>query len=1041
MLRIAAVIIVSVLAVPSASLALAAEAPPVFSLDFDGTIVAHAADGSEIRPLEADHVAFAPGLTGQALQADAARLVYPASVVPGETGTLEIWASPLQAGLGKGWYFLSGDATEWGPDGVPRLWMYEGSPRFDMDGGDRLISAPLPRGVTWAVGSWHQFVGTWDHSGKVELYLDGRLLVRKSVAPWRVPTRKGFTIGCGRTFGSEGSLPANALVDRVRMYDRVLPADDIRAHFLQMGIPQLTVRLEHSLFTTTLSGIPVTVENAGGGDWRGNVYWSCGTRSGNMPVAGLKPGQSVQVVAQSPVAVGATGQIALDLHWQEGLGGKTARSDALAAYIPPPPSALETKAPQWTLVRTVNCADEPPVTEVGKSAAADGPAGRCREAGAACYDRFAYVFKLSGAGRLLRLTVEHPDDKKRCTMISYSIPKFQSSGIAGSEQQVLGHGILSGGIVPLTNGIVSRQFVFPCAADQIGIIIETGTSGQPAAACTLRLEEADARYGPAATGPALGARNHRYAGLYWEDPVIAQDFGWTGTDYTQWDQTLSRAMDYLTWTGQDLLVYPTVWYFGPIYQSRVEPGTWPSGGRYHPAEYPRLIAQRCSQRGIKFVPTYTIWRLPSLAEWIRSPEEVIAGTPSVNTVTRDGKVLTETNWGSPPLLNAQHPRVQQALLDLIDEHVAMCGDQPSFAGVGFALWPSSPMQAGAKLVTSFDDWSLGEFARSTGAKLPGDPKSPERFKRRADWILGDPARKAAWIRWRCDCMTRFYAEAARHLAAAGPEAKLRLMIQEPYPERGGDPAQELREQGLDLPALAKNPQIVLDRWLNQTAHRSSEKDGDDPAKIYYDQAELTPHFQKPFSGLPRSSATVHQQYFESHAVLGNPNAPKLHFPPPWEIEAYGRACQPVPWGRHFLRHWARSLFLFDAQWLSIGGFSLGTEGAEPEVSEFVRAFKALPQVPFSDVGCTGAVVVRGALAEGFRWVYAVNITNHDAPLALHVAGGTLQDCATGEAAGNAGQLNTSLRPYDLRVWRVPASAVVTLAQPSAEPEREAWAGE
>ncbi|NLC55426.1 MAG: hypothetical protein GX774_01135 [Armatimonadetes bacterium] len=1011
---------------------------PVFTAEFDGDLAARGVGGQTIRPLRAEAPAFAEGRSGQALRADAGCVTYPASVVPRDAGTLEVWVSPLASGTGNGWYFYSGDASEWGPEGVPRLWLWEGRPRFDVDGGERLICGGLPPGVAWVPGSWHQLVGTWDRQGAVALYVDGRLVTRKGVASWEPKPCQGFVIGAGRGLDHQSLLQGNALIDRVRLYDRVLPPEAIRARWREMGIPMLSVSLRRTLVRAG-EALPVRVENVGGGRWQGELRWAGASARGRRTLAAA-PGKAVAVALAG--ATGARGEVALTVQWSEGHRGRVQRTEKLQAYVPPrlpPPPA---RGPQWRLVRVVDCAREAPVSEVGRSAVVAGPAGRYREAGPRCYDRYAYVFSLSGRDRLLRLTVTHPDDRKRCTMLSHSIPDFQPLEVAGWEQQVLGHGLLSGGRLPLTRRMVTRQYLFPCPSDRVAIIVETGTTGQNAAVGTLKLEEAEPVYGPPAAAPALGARQHRYAGLYWEDPVLAQDFGWTGTGYSRWDAILRRAMDYLAWTGQRLLVYPTVWYSGPVYQSRVEPGTWPYGARHHPSEYPRLMALRCAERGIRFVPTFTIWRLPSLAPWIRTLAEVIAGKPSVNTVNRAGEVITDTNWGSPPLLNAQHPRVQKAILDLVDEHVALCGDLPSFDGIGFALWASSPMHVGAGLVTSYDDWTVTQFARHLGQTPPGEAGSAARFRQRADWILGDPKRRAAWVRWRCEQMTRFYVEVARRLRKAGPHAKLRLIILEPSPGAEVDPARELREQGLDLEALARVFGIIIERWLNQTAHRSLEKDGHDPADIVYDQVELTPRFQRPLRGLPRPAATIHQQYFESHAVLNaewGKDAPKLELPPPWTIEAAGRACQPVPWGRHFLRHHARSLALFDAQWIAIGGFSLGTAGAETEVREFARAFQALPRVPFTDLGCTGPVMVRTALAEGARWLYAVNLTDRPARLSLKVAakGAGVRDAVTGRPVPvTAGRLTRTLAPYALHVLRASRETRFALSQPTRPPAVE-----
>ncbi len=517
---------------------------PVFQADFESTATATAADGTRIEPLKAEAVSFAEGVSGRALDATTSLVIYPGRVVPGERGTLEIWLAPLAAGTGKGWYFFSGDASEWGPDGVPRLWMYEGNPRFDVDGGGRLISAALPPGVLWAPGSWHQFVGTWDCKGKVELYVDGRLLVEKAVPAWKPADREGFSIGSGRHIDNHRVLFGNVLIDRVRIYDRVLPAESIRARFLEMGISAIALTLPQTLLDRSADDVRLIVENVGGATWKGRFSWSGGKRSGTI-AAGVEPGQSSEVVVRGAFDPDLTGELKLDVKWREGIRQSTQRREELALYVAPPLGPPPTQAPVWRLVRRVNCAKEAPVSEVGTSSVVDGPAGRYREAGPQCYDRFAYVFALSGRDRLLQLTVEHPDDAKRCTMLSHSIPDFQPNWVGGTEQQVLGHGILSGGFIPLTGKPVVRQYVFPCPSDRVAIIVETGTTGQNAAAITLTLEEAEPAYGPPCPPPALGAKDHRHAGLYWEDPVIGQNFGWTGREYARWDTSLCRAMDYL----------------------------------------------------------------------------------------------------------------------------------------------------------------------------------------------------------------------------------------------------------------------------------------------------------------------------------------------------------------------------------------------------------------------------------------------------------------------------------------------------------------
>ena len=385
---------------------------------------------------------------------------------------------------------------------------------------------------------------------------------------------------------------------------------------------------------------------------------------------------------------------------------------------------------------------------------------------------------------------------------------------------------------------------------------------------------------------------------------------------------------------------------------------------------------------------------------------------------------------------------------LVDEHIAMCADQSSFAGIQFALWPSSPMQAGARLLTSYDDWTVNQFARHIGENPPGQPTQPERFKQRADWILGNSQRRQKWIQWRCDRMTDFYNEVAAHLAQANSEAKLRLVVQQPYPWYEMDPAEALREQGIDMEALSGNSDIVITRFTNQTFHRIARLSDPafvPPGGIYlgvitdYDALELTRQFQRPFSGLPRTGAIIHQQYYESHPALRG-GSPKLHFPEPWWTEGAGRCSQPAPRGDYFLRHPALDLYLFDAQWLAIGGYNLGTRGFEEEIRRFATTFCALPRVPFADLGCTGPVVIRQAQAEGHKWIYAVNITDNEARLSLRVADRALADVVTGnEVSAPDGHATFNLLPYWVLAWRTSPDTQVELRGASRPPVETALA--
>ena len=216
----------------------AAAAPkPVFQASFDGSPQGRDTAGKAIAPIRAEKITFAPGLKGQALVAKGARLVYPASVIPADRGSVEIVVSPLANGTGKAWMFLCGDGAKWGPVGVPRLWRWNGQPRFDMDSGSKATYGGAPTWFDWSVGKWHVFTGTWDRTaGKVAFYLDGRLVGSRKTTPWEVEESAGFAVGSSPHIGEKAINYANALIDSVAVFDQPLSATQVQLRFRNLGL-------------------------------------------------------------------------------------------------------------------------------------------------------------------------------------------------------------------------------------------------------------------------------------------------------------------------------------------------------------------------------------------------------------------------------------------------------------------------------------------------------------------------------------------------------------------------------------------------------------------------------------------------------------------------------------------------------------------------------------------------------------------------------------------------------------------------------------
>ena len=130
-----------------------------------------------------------------------------------------------------------GDAESWGPVGMPKLWRWNGGPRFDLDDGGTSICRGIPAWFDWSVGSWHVFTGTWDRqAGKLQFFLDGRLIGSKSVTPWTNEPGAGFAVGYGMHIDGKGVNWARALIDSVTVFDAPLSALTVSQRARRLGI-------------------------------------------------------------------------------------------------------------------------------------------------------------------------------------------------------------------------------------------------------------------------------------------------------------------------------------------------------------------------------------------------------------------------------------------------------------------------------------------------------------------------------------------------------------------------------------------------------------------------------------------------------------------------------------------------------------------------------------------------------------------------------------------------------------------------------------
>jgi len=682
----------------------------------------------------------------------------------------------------------------------------------------------------------------------------------------------------------------------------------------------------------------------------------------------------------------------------------------------------------WKVVAKYDCTQQQPVSTVGTTRVVDSPMGRYLEGGARVGDRFVYSFRVSGETRLLRATVMYPDDKAR------------TSGVAawGPPQEALGSGFMCGDDIPLTHRMVRRQFVYYGRGQDEALVFSTEAPNQPVAIANLVVEEGPATL-PASPLPKVFAKNHRRMGLAWEDPILSRCFGEPDSvDGDSFDVVLKRCMDYSKWSGLSEISYPAYWYNGPMFDSKVMPN-YPVANRLHPPDALVRLAKQCDSNDIAYFPVLNVYKLRPLKDHTLEERDVIAGKANINTVGADGRVVTwdKAEFWRDSVSVTLNPIVQDACRSLLVEVANQCAPFASFAGVDLPLWPGTILKLGSSApgdaAMSFDDFTVDAFCTEQHLDAPGALGEKDRFAKRAKWLREDPLRWKAWMKWRAAGMTKFYISMADQLAAIKPGAKLGICIYMAH----GRPENEtvnindqIYASGIDLAALASNPSISIKRYGHQMLPRWRFRNGmPRPNDL---NIENTAKFQSPFADLPGMGFLVHQQYFETRADV---NGAFLTLPEPFPSEQVAlrpngsiRVTEPLPTGRDYLRFFANAIRNYDPDSMSVGGYVLGTQGAEPELREMATAFSALPAAKFEDVLVADQVVVRRHTSEEGVWVYAVSLTPDPLSIRISLADGNAKNAVTGQdVSGSEGRITVPLKPYQLVSLCGPASMKVLAA--------------
>ncbi|MCX5771786.1 MAG: hypothetical protein NTZ09_16160, partial [Candidatus Hydrogenedentes bacterium] len=736
----------------------------------------------------------------------------------------------------------------------------------------------------------------------------------------------------------------------------------------------------------------------------------------------------------------------------------------------------------------------------GETKVVESGAGRYREAAAKSFARFGYRFPIEHVGQPHVALIRYPDDKRRYMCIMDGTTYDLSTGVFTDWAQ------------PVSGRMLEVRQVFWPRWQDCSITFMTWGEGEPAAVESIEILELD-DLPPLSVPGDPGDGSRREIGIQYEDPC-GTGASEGAMNHAEW---MAHVIQYARHSGQNLLVYPMAWYHGPQFPCDCEPpdgfdmvvaGDRKQYSRWttHPADWYAGLLERFGTEGLSFQGALTLMRLGSLLERMNIDlESIKAGADTFNNMMWNNQVQSSTNDWTPiynarnfniiaervkekgpsepwnllpsyaygersapghtaPMFNPVHPTVQEAIVRFVGEIGARYGKWPAFRGISFNMFASAMPWFGS-IHAGYDDYTIGLFEKETGIAVPVDPKAPDRFSQRYEYLTF--VCRPAWVAWRCRKIRALFGAIHKTLAQARSDLRVTVTL---WDETlvcntlgfSARPALALlarsnmlemaRDAGIDVTLYEDEPGLEVDRGMGNSRDRGGH--GANPAGgVNLPVAETTMY--RDFDFLDQETIDALHRHAKPGAFIFNcwveawgkhvwftpePGDPNLgsvmvmdgkpaegilrlnsEYPKDgfwWDSQL--RITAAFPAGVHFLEPYAEAMADLDACRITRGGLFLDKAHTD-EIARFARAYRALPRSKFDTVGITtDPVAVRTLVADNRRYIYAVNREYY--PIEIKLVFGAepkgLCDLAGGEAIAAPQTWTLTLGPYELRSFGV-----------------------
>lgn len=635
---------------------------------------------------------------------------------------------------------------------------------------------------------------------------------------------------------------------------------------------------------------------------------------------------------------------------------------------------------------------------------------------------FSYTIDVPEVQKPYLLEVNYPDDERRTVnvMILQRAPQNAYAAVYPVAQP--GSGYETGDWFPLSYQMLNHQVIFWPEYKELRVALITPIPGMRAAASKIRVSKLEEGL-PA--GPS-GRLDGRLFASYMEEmgrwDVHFRSGGTIEKDFVG----IERWVQICRYTGLNAL-WPTEAIYGmPTYNSRVLEGWFA-----RPYDAPRIVALICEKYGLKYIPELHITDQYGFRTWVM--DKLTSNPDQLYTYNRLGTRGGNNLWA--PVYNALHPAVQQKYLEIVGELVDKVGDSPALAGFSSRLmpWCWSSYNGLASLNWGYEDWTINQFEKETGLRVPGKPDDPNRFQERFTFLTSAEMR-TKWLNWRCSKMLDFYRRLRDRIRQNHPGAVLYLTY---FPGNGGraldnlfnrpltvTEAEGLAEVGIDLGMLAKEPGIVV------VPYGGFGRPGGTPVsdQSNYDQY-LDPLHKLLGFGYERAFLYF-DNYFEGHRQYP---IDKLGFP---ELQPGDGGSAADAGGFNALEKLSVVLADQDTGTMVQGGWGY-TFGQADYLYEWLAEYKKLPRLPFIPLpqGRDPVAVWYQDCPDGF-YFYAVNREQYPVNVILGLDGSKkVTALGTGtDILLDKGHLVLNLKSYQLCAFKTNNNARIVSCEEKVPPQ-------